>query len=134
MYSHHTALGRRRDLCPRDEYGLLQNVHMNPRTRAKDLVKMLADTSRRVTLSIVKRVLYRHGLKGCSARKKLLLQKQHKKARLQFGNAHRDKHLNFVVMSCGLMNLKLSCLAIMTSATFGGIRGKLAGLRTPSQL
>ena len=70
-------------------------MHINPRTKAKDLVKMLAEAGKSVSLSTVKRVLYRHGLKGHSARKKPLLQKKKKKARLQFANAHRDKDLNF---------------------------------------
>ncbi|XP_058490376.1 extracellular calcium-sensing receptor-like [Solea solea] len=52
---------------------------------------MLAEAGKSVSLSTVKRVLYRHWLKGHSARKKPLLQKKHKKARLQFANAHRDK-------------------------------------------
>lgn len=100
-YKHHGNVqpsyrsGRRRVLCPRDERALVRNVHINPRTKAKDLVKMLAEAGKSVSLSTVKRVLYRHGLKGHSPRKKPLLQKKHKKARLQFANAHRDKDLNF---------------------------------------
>uniref|UniRef100_A0AAR2L3C6 Transposase Tc1-like domain-containing protein n=1 Tax=Pygocentrus nattereri TaxID=42514 RepID=A0AAR2L3C6_PYGNA len=82
-------------LCPRDERALVQNVHINPITKAKGLVKMLAEAGKSVSLSTVKRVLYRHGLKGHSTRKKPLLQKKHKKARLMFANAHRDKDLNF---------------------------------------
>ena len=138
-YKHHGNVqpsyrsGRRRILCPRDERALVRNVHINPRTKAKDLVKMLAEAGKSVSLSTVKRVLYRHGLKGHSARKKPLLQKRHKKARLQFANAHRDKDI-FGDMSCGRTKLKLNCLAIMTIVTFGGKRGKLASLRTPSQL
>ena len=87
-------------------------------------MKILTETGERVSLSTVKQVLYQHGLKGFSARKKPLLQKQHKKkkkVRLQFANAHRD-------MSCGLIKLKLNCLAIMT--IFGGKRVKLASLRS----
>ena len=100
-YKHHgnvqpsNCSERRRVLCPRDECALVRNVHINPRTKAKDLVKMLAEAGKSVSLSTVKRVLYRHGLKGHSARKKPLLQKKHKKAKLQFANAHRDKDLNF---------------------------------------
>uniref|UniRef100_A0AAZ3RVV8 Transposase Tc1-like domain-containing protein n=1 Tax=Oncorhynchus tshawytscha TaxID=74940 RepID=A0AAZ3RVV8_ONCTS len=41
---------------------------------AKDLVKMLEETGTKVSISTVKRVLYRHNLKGRSARKKPLLQ------------------------------------------------------------
>jgi hypothetical protein len=42
-----------------------------------------------------KQVLYRHNLKGLSARKKPLLQNRHKKARLRFATAHGDKDCNF---------------------------------------
>ena len=55
---------------------------------------MLAEAGQSLSLSTVKRVLYGHGLKGHSARKKPLPQKKHKKAWLQFANAHRDKVLN----------------------------------------
>ncbi|XP_062276707.1 uncharacterized protein LOC133981862 [Scomber scombrus] len=50
-YKHHGNVqpsyrsGRRRVLCPRDERALVRNVSINPRTKAKDLVKMLADLS-----------------------------------------------------------------------------------------
>ena len=37
-------------------------------------------------------------------------------------------------LSCGLMKLKLNCLAIMIIITLGEKRGKFASLRTPSQL
>ena len=47
-------------------------------------------------LSTVKRVLYRHNLKGHSARKKPLLQNRHKKARLRFATAHGDKDCTFL--------------------------------------
>ena len=56
---------------------------------------MLEGTGTKVSISTVKRVLYRHNLKGCSARKKPLLQNRHKKARLQFATAHGDKDLTF---------------------------------------
>ncbi|KAI4874693.1 hypothetical protein NFI96_021612 [Prochilodus magdalenae] len=83
--------GRKKVLCPRDERALVRGVHINPRAKAKDLVNMMAEAGKSVSLSTVKRVLYRHGLKGHSARKKPLLQTKHKKARLMFANAHRKK-------------------------------------------
>ena len=58
--------GKRQVLCPRDERALVRNVRINPRTKAKYLVKMLAETGKGVLLSTVKRDLYRHGLKGHS--------------------------------------------------------------------
>uniref|UniRef100_A0AAZ3RQV7 Transposase Tc1-like domain-containing protein n=1 Tax=Oncorhynchus tshawytscha TaxID=74940 RepID=A0AAZ3RQV7_ONCTS len=70
-------------------------VQINPRTTAKDLVKMLEETRPKVSISTVKRVPYRHNLKGCSARKKPLLQNCHKKARLRFATAHGYKDRSF---------------------------------------
>uniref|UniRef100_A0A8K9Y0E7 Transposase Tc1-like domain-containing protein n=1 Tax=Oncorhynchus mykiss TaxID=8022 RepID=A0A8K9Y0E7_ONCMY len=78
-YNHHGTTqpsyysGRRRILSERT---LVRKVQINPRTTAKDLVKMLEETGTKVSISTVKRVLYRHNLKGRSARKKQLLQNQ----------------------------------------------------------
>ena len=91
--SHHS--GRRRVLSPRDECTLVRKVQINPRTTAKDLVKMLEETGTKVSISTVKRVLHRHNLKDRSARKKPLLQNHHKKARLRFSSAHGDKDGTF---------------------------------------
>ena len=77
--------------------------------QAKDLVKMLEETGTKVSLSTVKRVLFRHNLKGHSARKKPLLQNHHKKARLRFATAHGE-------MSSGLIKQKYNCLARMVSS------------------
>ncbi|KAJ0000165.1 hypothetical protein NQD34_012007 [Periophthalmus magnuspinnatus] len=87
-YKHHGNVqpshrsGRRRVLCPRDERALVRNVHIDPRTKAKDLVKMLAEAGKSVSISTVKRVLHQRGLKGHSARKKPLLQKKHKERQI----------------------------------------------------
>ena len=56
---------------------------------------MLEETGSKVSISTVKRVLYRHNLKGRSARKKWLLQIRHKKARLRFATAHSDRYRTF---------------------------------------
>ena len=56
---------------------------------------MLEETGTKVFISTVKRVLYRHKLKGRSARKKPLLQNRHKKGRLRFATAHGDKDRTF---------------------------------------
>ena len=50
--SYHS--GRRRVLSPRDEHTLVQKVQINPRTTAKDLVKMLEETGTKVSISTVK--------------------------------------------------------------------------------
>ena len=84
-YKHHGTTqpsyrsGRRCVLSPRDERTLVRKVQINPRTTAKDLVNVLEETSTKVSISTVKRVLYRHNLKGRPARKKPLLQNRHKK-------------------------------------------------------
>jgi hypothetical protein len=56
---------------------------------------MLEEPGTKVSISTVKPVLFRHNLKGCSARKKPLLQIRHKKARLRFATAHRDEDRTF---------------------------------------
>uniref|UniRef100_A0AAZ3PMV5 Transposase Tc1-like domain-containing protein n=1 Tax=Oncorhynchus tshawytscha TaxID=74940 RepID=A0AAZ3PMV5_ONCTS len=100
-YKHHGTTqssyrsGRRCILSPRDERTLVRKVKINPRTTAKDLVKMLEETGTKVSISTVKRVLNRHNLIGRSARKKPLLQNHHKKARLRFATAHGDKDRTF---------------------------------------
>lgn len=76
-------------LSPRYERTLAWKVQINPRTTAKDRVKLLEESGTKV--STIKRVGYRHNLKGRSARKKPLLQKCHKKARLRFATKHGDK-------------------------------------------
>ena len=58
-------------------------------------MKILEETGTKVSISTVKWVLYRHNLKGCSARKKPLLQNGHRKARLWFATAHGDKDRTF---------------------------------------
>uniref|UniRef100_A0A8C8D218 Calcium/calmodulin-dependent protein kinase type IV n=1 Tax=Oncorhynchus tshawytscha TaxID=74940 RepID=A0A8C8D218_ONCTS len=70
-------------------------MQINPRTTAKDLVKMLEETGTKVSISTVKRVLYRHNLKGRSARKKPLLKNRHRNARLRFATAQGDKDRTF---------------------------------------
>ena len=100
-YKHHGTTepsyrsGRRRVLSPRDDRTLVRKVQINPRTTAEDLVKMLEETGTKVSISTVKRVLYRHNLKSLSARKKTLFQNRHKKVRLQFATAQGDKYCTF---------------------------------------
>ena len=54
-YKHHGTTqatyrsGRRRVLSPRDERTLMQNMEINPRTTAKDPVKMLEETGTKVS-------------------------------------------------------------------------------------
>jgi transposase len=58
-YKHHGTTqpsyrsGRRRVLSPRHERTLVRKGQINPRTTAKDLVKMLEETGTKVSLSTV---------------------------------------------------------------------------------
>lgn len=92
---------RRRVLCARDKPASLWNVHISPGTKAKDLVKMLAEASQRVLLSTVKGILQVPGKKHNS-------KKNIKKARLKCADAHGDKDLILRDLSRGLMKLKLN--------------------------
>jgi hypothetical protein len=67
---------------------------------------MLEETGTKVSISTVKRALYRHNLKGHSARKKPPLQDSHKKARLRFATAHGTKIVLFGEISSDLMKQK----------------------------
>ncbi|CDQ98875.1 unnamed protein product [Oncorhynchus mykiss] len=62
---------------------------------------MLEETGTKVSISTVKRVLYQHNLKGCSARKKPLLPNRHKKGRLQFATAHGQ--ISYFLEKCPLV-------------------------------
>uniref|UniRef100_A0AAZ3R7D8 Transposase Tc1-like domain-containing protein n=1 Tax=Oncorhynchus tshawytscha TaxID=74940 RepID=A0AAZ3R7D8_ONCTS len=57
---------------------------------------MLEETGTKVSISTVKQVLYRHNLKGRSARKKPFLYNRHKKARLRSATAHGDKEVQLL--------------------------------------
>ena len=125
--------GRRHILSPRDGNTLVRNVQINPRTTAKDLVKMLEETGTKISISTVKRVLYRHNLKGRSARKKPLLQNRHKKARLRFATAHGDKVCTFWRNFLWSDETKTELFAHNDHRYVWRKRGKLASRRTPSQ-
>ena len=111
-YKHHGTAqpsfhsGRRCVLSPRDERTLVRKVQINPRTTAKALVKMLEETGTNVSISTVKQVLYRHNLKGRSARKKPLLQNRHKKPDYSLQLHMWTKIVLFGEMSSGLMKQK----------------------------
>ena len=76
----------------------------------------------------------RPNLKGCSARKKPLLQNRRKKPDYGWQLHMGTNIILFGEMSSGLMKQKYNCLAIMTIVMFKGKRGRLVSRRTPSQL
>jgi hypothetical protein len=114
----------RRILSSRDERTLVRKVQFNPRTTAKDLVKMLEET--KVSISTVKRVLYRHNLKGRSSKGEATASNRHKKSDYGLQLHMGTKIVLFGEMSSGLMKQKWNCLVIMTIVMFGGKRGWLA--------
>ena len=102
-----------------------------PEEKAKYLVKMLAEAVKRESLSSEVSPVLTWTRRSLSQEEDITPKAT---ARLQFVNAHRDKDLHFGNMSCGLMKLKSICVATMIIVTFEGKRGKLANLRTASQL
>ncbi|CDQ76318.1 unnamed protein product [Oncorhynchus mykiss] len=70
-------------------------VQINPRTTAKDLVKMLEETGTKVSISTVKRVLYRQSERPLSKEEATAPKPPLKKARLRFATAHGDKDHTF---------------------------------------
>ncbi|CDQ55969.1 unnamed protein product [Oncorhynchus mykiss] len=88
--------------------GKSKEISQDPRKKIVDLhksgssfgaiskcLKMLEETGTNISISTVKRVLYRHNLKARLARKKPLLQNCHKTAR-RFATAHGDKDRTFL--------------------------------------
>ena len=67
---------------------------------------MLGETGTKVSISTVKRVLYRHNLKGHSARKKPLLQNHQKKPDYGLQLHMGTNIVLFGEMSSGLMKQK----------------------------
>ncbi|KAI3366612.1 hypothetical protein L3Q82_009292, partial [Scortum barcoo] len=74
---------------------LVRRVKSQPRTTKKQICQELEGARTQVSVSTVKRVLHRHGLRGCHARRKPFLQKRHLKARLKFAADHMDKDKTF---------------------------------------
>ena len=118
---------------PRDERTLVRKVQINPRTTAKDLVKMLEETGTKVSIFTIKQVLYRHNLKGRSARKKPLLQNRHKKARLQFATTHGDKDRTNWRKVLWSDKTKIELFGHNDHRYVWREKGGLASQRTPSQ-
>jgi hypothetical protein len=103
-------------------------VQINPRTTAKDLVKMLEETGTNVSISTVKQVL-----KGHSTRKKPLLQNRHKKARLRFATVHGDEDCTFLRNVLWSDETKIELFGHNDHRYICRKRKRLAGQRTPSQ-
>ena len=87
--------GKPPKLSPVAERKLIWMVRNNPKTTKKQICRKMLEAGTRVSLSTVKRVLHRHGFRGCRARKKLLLHKRHLQARLKFASDNIDKGNDF---------------------------------------
>jgi hypothetical protein len=90
-------------------------VQINPRTTAKDLVKILEETGTKVSISTVKRVRYP--------------KPQQKKSDYGYQLHMGTKIVPFGEVSSGLMKQKYNYLSILTIIMFGGKRGRLASQR-----
>ena len=87
--------GRPPKLSPGSERKLVRMVRNNPKTTKKQVCGRLRDAGTTVLLSTVKRVLHRHNLRGCCARKKPLLHQRDLQARLKFASDSIDKEYQF---------------------------------------
>ena len=94
---------------------------------------MLEETDTKVSISKVKRVQYRHNLKGHSARKNPLLQTRHKNDRLQLATAHGTKILHFGEKVLWSDETKIELFGHNDHRYVWRKRGRLARQRTPSQ-
>uniref|UniRef100_A0AAZ3RU75 Transposase Tc1-like domain-containing protein n=1 Tax=Oncorhynchus tshawytscha TaxID=74940 RepID=A0AAZ3RU75_ONCTS len=112
---------------------VLRKMQINPRTTAKDLVNMLEETGTKVSISTVKRVLYRHNLKGCSARKKPLLQNRHKKPDYGLQLHMGTKPCTFWRNVLWSDETKIELFGHNNHRYVWRKRGRLASRRTPSR-
>ena len=83
--------GRPQKVSPRAARKLARDAQENPRKTSRDLQADLAAAGTKVHRTTVRRVLNNAGLYGRVARKKPLLKKKHREARLQFAKSHVDK-------------------------------------------
>ena len=83
--------GRPKKLTERTKRKLVRKVTSNPAMTSKDLQEHLAESNVHVHRSTIRRVLNDSGLHARVARKKPLLRKQNKQARLNFAKSHLDK-------------------------------------------
>ncbi|XP_041461627.1 uncharacterized protein LOC121412930 [Lytechinus variegatus] len=79
---------QRRKLNQTAEHRLVRTVQLNPWMTKKEMGQDLEASGSKVSLSTIKRFLHDHGLRGCRARKKPLLQDRHRKAILKYANEH----------------------------------------------
>jgi len=90
---------------------IMRKVRDQHTTTQEELVNDLKAVATTVTKQIIGNTLYRNGLKSCSTRKVLLLQKAHVEARMKFANKHLMIQRRLGRKCCGQMRQKLRSLA-----------------------
>lgn len=125
--SHHRVQGG--DECPRGERVLICSIYRstNPRENTKEIVKMLAEAGKRVSVSTVEVVLYHNGLKRQSERKKPGFQSQQRQLTVckwtQEQNTCIFRDVSWVQMK------SKTFLMIRTIVIFGGKRANITCLK-----
>ena len=138
-YKHHGTRqlscrsGRRRVLSPRDKRTLAGKVQINPRTTAKDPVKMLDESGTKVSMSTVKKspnidITWKAAQQGRSHCSKTSI----KKSRLRFATAHGDKDCTFWRNVLWSDEIKIERFGHNDHCYVWRKKGRLASRRTPS--
>ena len=102
---------------------IMRKVRDQPRTTREELVNDLKAVGTTVTKQTIGNTLRRNGLKSCGARKVSLLKKAHVQAHLKFANGHLMIPRRLGRKCCGQLRPKLSSLASIQLAVFGGREG-----------
>lgn len=121
-------------VCLRDEPALVQNVHISPKNKNKQLCEDAGWSWWACVIIYSESSSVSTWANRPLSQENTLFQKKHRKARLQFADAHKNKDLIFADVSCDLMKLKLNFLTILTIITFGLLRENFTSLRTPFQI
>ena len=106
-------------------------VKSQPKNTKKYVCNKLEAAGRQVSVSTVKCVLHLHGLIGCHARKKPLVQTGHLKAQLKFAADHIDEEKTFWRKTLWLDETKTELLGPMSSSIFGGKKVRPLTHRSP---
>ena len=98
--SHHTTTplprsGRPSKISQRATRRLVQLINDNPSISSAEMKQQLEQVDTKVHVTTVRRTIHRQGLTSCIARKKPLLNKKHRQARLEFALEHLDRPASF---------------------------------------
>lgn len=87
--------GRPSKISPTTARKIVRDVKKTPRLTSQEIQQSLKESHVEVSSSTVRRHMGKYGLHGRVARKKPLLRKCHKDARLKYAKLNRDKPQNF---------------------------------------